>query len=139
MGHALSVATYNMGNSLENHRVRKNHVANACDEVIYAQVLNDKDSETAREHIAMEFGGIKLPWSQEKTIELIGRCGFTPIAPNSYLAFTPNSRDTAYISIFTESGKIVSTNFPVKENRSVKVDSNGFIKRVQYGSIWTET
>ena len=101
----------------------------------------------------MEFKGIKLPWSQEKKTELIGRCGFTPIAPNSYLgkyknsnsysdqtllAFTPNSRDTAYISIFTESGKIVSTNFPVKENRSVKVDSNGFIKRVEYGSIWTE-
>ena len=40
-----------MGNTLENHRVRKNHVANNYNEVIFAQVLGDKNTETTQETI----------------------------------------------------------------------------------------
>ena len=51
-------------------------------------------------------------------------------------AFAPEAVNTAYISIFTEGGKVVAENFPVKENRSVKVNSDRFLERVKYGSIW---
>ena len=44
-----------MGNSLEHHRVRKNHVANDSNEVIFAQVVNDKKSEEIRENIRYDY------------------------------------------------------------------------------------
>ena len=66
------------------------------------------------------------------------RHGFTAIAPNSYLAFAPDAKNTAYISVFTESGKIVGTNFPVRENRSVIVNKGGFLRESVYGKIWEE-
>ena len=66
------------------------------------------------------------------------RHGFTPIAPHSYLASSPDAKNTAFISVFTESGKIVGTNFPVRENRSVIVNKGGFLRESVYGKIWEE-
>ena len=66
------------------------------------------------------------------------RHGFTAIAPNSYLAFSPNAKNTAYISVYTEGGRIVSTNFPVRENRSVIVNKDGYLREAVYGEIWKE-
>ena len=50
----LGFVSHLTGNSLENHLVRKNHVANNYHEVIHAQVLSDKNSEKAREDIKYE-------------------------------------------------------------------------------------
>ena len=62
--------------------------------------------------------------------------GFTRIAPGSFLAFSPDAKKTVYISVFTVSGRHVSTNKPVRENRSVKVNENGYLQDVKYGKIW---
>ena len=124
-----------MGNILENHFVRKNHVANSYHEPIYAKVINDK-SPGDRDSVNLSFQGFSI--AKEKTRQFAERNGFTCIGPNTWLAFAPDAERTAYISIYTEDGKLVSTNYPVHENRSVIVNKNGFIREAKYGTIWTE-
>ena len=45
-------------NLFENHINRKNHVANAYNEDIFAKVLNDKVSESYRDEVKLEFKGL---------------------------------------------------------------------------------
>ena len=128
--------TVKMGNMLENHFNRRNHVANASGVVILAKVINDKASQTLRDAVEAEFKGIKI--GKTNTRELTSKHGFTSIAPNSYLAFAPDAERTAYISICTEGGQIIIQNYPVHENRSVIVNSEGYLREAEYGTIWTE-
>ena len=58
-------------NLFENHVNRRNHVANAYHEVIYAKVINDKKSESIREEVKVEFKGLTL--GRQNNIEL-GMC-----------------------------------------------------------------
>ena len=125
-----------MGNTLENHVNRRNHVANAFDEEIYAKVINDKASESVRDAIDLDFKGINI--GRQHTRELISKHGFTSIAPNTHLAFAPDAEKTAYITICTQSGRIISKNYPIRENRSVIVNNDGYLREAKYGTIWTE-
>ena len=126
-----------MGNTLENHVNRRNHVANAYHGVIYAKVVNDKASESIRDAIEIDFKGVNI--GRQNTREIIAKHGFTRIAPNTYLAFAPDAERTAYISIFAEEdGRIISKNYPIHENRSVIVNKEGYLREAKYGTIWTE-
>ena len=111
-------------------------MANAYDEDIYVKVVNDKASETIRNAIDVTFKGVNI--GRQNTQELAAQHGFTPIASGSYLAFAPDAAKTAYITIYTESGRIVCKNYNVHENRSVKVNKDGYLREVEYGSIWKE-
>merc|ERR1739848_701204 len=107
----------------ENHVNRRNHVANAYHEVIYAKVVNDKSSQSVRDAIEVDFKGVNI--GRQNTREIIAKHGFTSIAPNSYLAFAPDAEKTAYISICTKEGdRLISKNYPIRENRSVIVNKD---------------
>ena len=147
-----------MGNVLENHFNRRNHVANAYDEDVYAKVISDKVSQSIRDEVKLQFKGVTLGRQNNRELGLFYNCqfwslcwrmkhstdpsaaehGFTVIAPNTYLAFAPDAERTAYISVYTEGGRIVSTNYPVHENRSVIVNRDGYLREAEYGTIWTE-
>merc|ERR1711884_766817 len=115
--HSAKEAKRKMGNTLENHFNRRNHVANAYHEDVYAKVISDKVSQSIRDEVKAQFKGVTV--GREHNRELAAEHGFTSIAPRTYLAFAPDAERTAYISIYTEGGRIVSTNYPVHENRSV--------------------
>ena len=112
-------------------------MANAYHEVIYAKVVNDKASESVRDSIEVDFKGLNI--GRHNTREIIAKHGFTRIAPNTYLAFAPDAEKTAYISIVTEEcDSIISKNYPIRENRSVIVNNEGYLREAKYGTIWTE-
>ena len=65
--------------------------------------------------------------------------GYTRIEKGTYLGFHPDSdRDTVYITIVTTKGRVVCHCFPINEDYSVIVNSNGYIRETKYWYIWVE-
>lgn len=57
-----------MPNLFENHVNRRNHVANAYHEDIFAKVIPDKVSESIRDEVKVQFEGVTA--SRQRNIEL---------------------------------------------------------------------
>lgn len=70
--------------------------------------------------------------------ELAQKNGFTKIAPYSKTLFTPPN-GTVYISIWKESGGLICSAFPRRQNGSAMVDANGCIKAgIDGNGTWKE-
>ena len=65
-----------MGNVLENHYNRRNHVANAYDEDVYAKVISDKVSQSIRDEVKLQFKGVTLGRQNNRELGLFHSCQF---------------------------------------------------------------
>lgn len=116
---------------------RKTHVANGYQEVISAKIvwdrtnLNDLKTE-------MEIFNAKAGVTVKLTKEFCDRNGFLPIAPNTHFAFDCDGDldGVVYVSIVSESGRIICPPTSVQVNRSVIVDAKGFLRRAKYRTMW---
>lgn len=119
------------------------HVANAYSTDILAMVRGDTE-KTEFEKIGV--GGAEA--ERKYIYEYCEKNGYTKIGPHSFLRFWPEPASkrlnvfsalaTVYVTIVTEAGGVVCKCFPVPENHSVIVDSNGYLQQTQMGTIWTD-
>lgn len=112
---------------------RKTHVANGYNEVIYAKIVWERTSLNN-----LEAGLKSVQFKTNFARDFCDRNGFTAIAPNSHFAFDCDGDldGVVYVSIVTESGRLICSATSVQVNRSVIVDSQGFLKRAKYRTMW---
>uniref|UniRef100_A0A914QLQ9 Uncharacterized protein n=1 Tax=Panagrolaimus davidi TaxID=227884 RepID=A0A914QLQ9_9BILA len=127
-----------------------NHIASKYSKPIMAFV--DRDSTIVVERntavsaqIAGEIKGFPISASGEVTssqkaiiTRIAQRHGFTPIDAHSFLPFKTGHAETKYIFIFDDSGRNISSCFPVGCNESVLVNQNGYIRKSVHNDIWSE-
>lgn len=64
--------------------------------------------------------------------------GFVQIPPGGYLSF-PITGDDGKVWVSVTSGvRVIADNYPVVNDYSIIVDSNGYVHQAQYGKIWVD-
>lgn len=126
--------------------VRKTHVANAYKEDIYAKVVGKASSigNFEAEVNAKGSVGLKVNFTKDFCV----KSGLSCIAPDTHLAFDyGGSPEIVYVTIISQSGRVICLSLPIQENRSVIVDKDGYVKRGLYkmwyeagdSEIWTDS
>jgi len=116
------------------------HVANQYHEDIFIKVDGDRQYVTLR---SVNVSGVEIEGSVESTTEYgwqyANKNGYTRIAPGDFLGFNPDSsRNVVYITILTQSGRIVCHCYPLTEDFSVIVNKEGYVKETEHGHILVE-
>ena len=122
------------------------HVANAYHEDIFIKVNGDRQYVTLQSIKVSGSGSVKgvtVEGSVESTTEYgwqyAHKNGYTRVAPSDFLGFNPDSnRSVVYITILTQSGRIVCHCYPLTEDFSVIVNKEGYVKETEHGHIWVE-
>jgi hypothetical protein len=122
------------------------HVANQFHEDIFIKVDGDRQYVTLQSINVSAVGnikGVEIEGSIESTTEYgwqyANKNGYTRIAPSDFLGFNPDSnRSVVYITILTQSGRIVCHCYPLTEDFSVIVNKEGYVKETEHGHIWVE-
>ena len=122
------------------------HVANAYDEDIFIKIDADRQYVTLQSinvSAAGSMKGVTVEGSVVSTTEYdwqyANKNGYTRIAPKDSLGFNPDSsRNVVYITILTQSGRIVCHCYPLTEDFSVIVNKDGYVKETEHGHIWVE-
>ena len=120
---------------------RSTHVANAYHETVFVKVdaersyvlsMNFSVSGEAEGVKGSASGGATWDWNKIQV-------GFTRIPNGTFQRFDVEfgqGKDTAYITVITESGKLICDALPRREDKSVIVTEEGYIQDAKYGSIW---
>ena len=125
------------------------HVANAYHEDVWVKI----DAERAYVTMASvgmsmggSYGGASANVSSQHSYQLdwhkVGQQGFTRIAPRQALKFEVEmgpGKSTAYVTIFTKSGRVICDGLQREEDKSVIVTSDGYIVDTVYGKLWQDT
>ena len=103
---------------------RVTHVANAYKEDIWVKVL--ADIRYLEKDYNINIGQYGLS-SGNNIWEKCEKNGFTKIIPDAFVAFEPDTSNSAnvYITIVTESGAVICNALPKTVNSSVVVDGKG--------------
>jgi len=122
------------------------HVANQYHEDIFIKVDGDRQYVTLQSINVSASGtmkGVTIEGSGGSTTkydwQYANKNGYTRIAPNDFLGFNPDSdRNVVYITILTQSGRVVCHCYPLTEDFSVIVNSGGYLRETKYGALWVE-
>lgn len=119
------------------------HVANAYNTDVLAMVRGDTEKT--------EFEKLGIAGAEAERKYIYDYCeknGYTKIRSKAYLRFWPepaslrlnpaSAQGTVYVTIVTAGGDIICKCFPVPENHSVVVDSDGYLQQTKMGTIWTD-
>ena len=127
------------------------HVANACDEAIYAAVTGDRvyliqsEKEINTSLSVAKANGANVGISQGENLkatyhwDYAQHHGFTKISAHDFLRFQPDvDRDELFVSIITASVHWVASCFPIPVDKSVIVDKKKNLRRTRFGDIWID-
>merc|ERR1712096_38433 len=129
--------TMGSGHSVENH------VANAFHHDVWCKVDADIDYVTLSDtEVGAHYGkiGADVHHHEEYDYDRCEKEGFTRIAPRDQISFHPDtSRHTVYVTLIANNGRIIAHCHQCDSDGSVIVDSEGYLKDTQHGSIWLDT
>lgn len=122
------------------------HIANAFHEDIWVKINGDIKYVTLQSVNLSGSGTVKgvtvhgsLGVTTQYNWQYAEKNGYTRIAPNTFLGFNPDSdRGTVYITILSNSGRVICHSYPLTEDFSVIVNDKGYVRETEYGHIWVE-
>ena len=109
------------------------HVANAYHEAVFVKVDTER-SYVLSTNFSVSGGAAGATWDWKK-IDV----GFTRVPNGTFQRFDVEfgiGKDTAYITVITASGKLISDALPRRKDKSIIVTEEGYIRDAKYGSIW---
>ena len=125
------------------------HVSNAYKEDIWVKIDAERAYITMANvgtSVGAQYGGASGNMSIEQKYRLdwhkVKSKGFTRIGPRMSLKFEVEmgpGKKTAYITIFTNSGRVICDGLQRKEDYSVIVTADGYIVDTEYGKLWKDT